>query len=342
MKGILPLVNRGSGCDYHRVIMPLKYMGVDFSLFENKTIGQALDETKIMIFNRKPHGNIEYVVQARKKYGFKIITDIDDYWVLHPRHILYKGWKDNKMGETIINALKISDAVICTTELLASKVREINKNVHIIPNALPFGYDQFTDKKQPSEFTRFIYAGGSTHFWDLKTLTVPFTKINNNPQLKNGQFVLAGYDNSNKPSQDEWNKIESVFNLRNTLKNYQRRYTLPLESYMEHYEYGDVSIIPIEENNFNRYKSNLKIIEAGCKYMPVISSDREPYSNEPNRDVLMYAKNASEWYDHIKYCILNPSFVEDKGKKLGEYVRTNYDLFKVNEYRKQLFEHLIK
>lgn len=349
MKGILPLINRGSGCDYHRIILPLKYMGVDLDFFENKTIGEVLEDTKIILFNRRPHARLDYFLSLREKYGIKIVVDIDDYWILHPKHYMYKSWEKSKMPEQIVLSLKIADAVICTTNILAEKVKPYNSNVHVIPNAIPFGHDQFNDKKEYSpfhksgkKFVRFIYAGGGSHFWDLKLLSVPFTKINNNPQLNNTQFILAGFDDSNEESKKNWEVIENKFDLKGTLKNYIRKNTLPLESYINHYINGDVSLIPLEYNNFNRFKSNLKIIEAGCKYMPVICSDVEPYSNESNRDVIMYAKNANEWYEHIKYCTLNPSFIEDKGKQLGEYVRKNYDLFKVNEYRKQLFEHLIK
>jgi hypothetical protein len=341
MKGILPLLSMNSGCDYHRIILPMTHLGVNLKYFQNKKVGDVIKDTKVLIFNRTPHGRLDYILEAKKKFDFKIVVDLDDYWVLHPKHSMYQTWERHKIGQQIVDALKIADEVICTTNLLADKIKVINKNVHVIPNALPFEHDQFSYQKENSEFTRFIYAGGGTHFWDIKELTVPFKKVNNNPQLKNAQFILAGFNGETKESEKSWERTENVFNLNGTLHNYIRKYSLPLESYMDHYIQSDVSLVPLEENHFNRFKSNLKIIEAGCKYNVAICSNTSPYSDEPNKDVVLYAKNASQWYEHIKYCTLNRSFLQDKGEQLGEYVRENYNLFKVNEYRKQLFEKLM-
>lgn len=341
MKGILPLFNRNSGCDYHRTTLPLSYLGVDMDSFDGKTVGEELKTAKIVFWNRTPNVRLEYLIEERKKLGFKIVVDIDDYWVLHPKHNLYRAWAHWGTTQSIINALTAADAVTCTTEILADKVRILNKNVHIIPNGLPFGQEQFNEDRVRDQNMRFIYAGGGSHFWDIKTLTVPFTKVANNPQLKNANFTFAGFNDSTDHSRKEWLKFEQAFTVNGKIKNYTRLNTLPLDEYMNHYKYADVSLIPLEANNFNRFKSNLKIVEAGCKNIPCIAADVEPYSNEHNRDVILYAKNAAAWYDQIRYCTINPSFVAEKGLELGEYVRENYDLIKLNEYRKQLFEHLM-
>lgn len=346
INGIVPLYAEGSGCDYHRVFLPMKHMGVDFDFFQNKNLEHILDKIKIVMFNRTPHGMLPRLLELKKKQDFKIVVDLDDYWILHPKHNMSKTWTINKMGEKIVESLKSADQIICTTSLLADKIKSIvgDKNIHVIPNALPFGEDQFNSIKQESidGRVRFMYAGGGSHFWDLKTLTIPFQKVNNNPNLKNASFTLAGFNKSTPESDKEWRTIEKTFNLNFKLRNYIRRNTLHLKEYMNHYNHADVSLVPLEYNNFNRFKSNLKIIEAGCKNIPCIVSNVEPYSNEPNKDILLFAKNANEWYEHIKYCTLNPSFAEEKGLQLGEYVRENYDLSKVNEYRKQLFESLLK
>ena len=110
---------------------------------------------------------------------------------------------------------------------------------------------------------------------------------------------------------------------------------------MNLYNNADVSLIPLERNVFTAFKSNLKILEAGCKNIPAICSFVPPYSDEPRGNVLLFAKNAREWYDHIKYCIKNPTFVKESGIQLGEYVRENYDLTKWNIVRRQIIDSLI-
>lgn len=312
-------------------------MGINIDDFRNVDPTSTLRNTKVLIFNRHPQSGLEPFLYYKKRFGFKIVCDVDDYWELYPRHILYKAWMKDGMNKKIMAAIRVADVVTVTTPLLADKVKPLNKNVLVIPNSLPFGHDQFnSNREQGNGRVRILYAGGSTHYWDLKTIEYALQKIRNNKSLEY-ELILAGYNKS-----ETWDKIESAFNLRGTILNYTRRYTLGLEEYMDHYNVADVSIAPLESNSFNGYKSNLKVIEAGCKNIPCITSNVSPYSDEEDTSKIIMAKNTREWYDALSYCIKNPSFVYDKGHKLGEYVREKYDMFKINELRRQLFEHLSK
>src|SRR5271155_5017110 len=344
MKGLTPIVKPMSGCDYHRIILPLEDMQIDLNQFANKNLFEVIKETKVLWFNRTPAAlTYDSVVILKKKYGFKVVVDLDDYWVLHPKHNLNFIWKISEMEKEIPRWIDISDAVIVTTSLLADKVKPLNPNVHVIPNALPYGTAQFLNARIESEFMRFLWAGGGSHRSDLKELTIPLLKTNNHPAFNKAQFIMCGFHavEGHPESEREWLTMEHNFNSGNKLKNYVRRTTLPLQSYMRHYDHCDVSLVPLENNNFNIYKSNLKILEAGSNDSAVICSDMEPYSSFPNRDSVMFATNARSWYDHLLYCIKNPNFVVERGKQLGEFVRENYYLPKVNQYRKQLFESLI-
>jgi glycosyltransferase involved in cell wall biosynthesis len=318
-------------------------MGINALKFQGINFLDIMKETKLFLFNRTCNFYPPVLADLKKKYGFKVCVDLDDFWTLHPRHNMSTIWRLGGTEELLKSFVSLADAVTVTTARLAEQVQTLNKNVHVIPNALPYGQGQFLDARFESEKMRFLYAGGGTHFWDLKTLTIPFSKVNVSKTFDNSEFILCGYhaDPNHPESEREWNKIESTFNLNGKLKNYVRRTTIPLTHYMDHYRHCDVAIIPLEDNNFNKFKSNLKVLESGCNNSPVIVSDVEPYSNEPERSHLMFAKNAREWYEHLEYCAKNPNFVLDKGKELGEYVRANYYLPKVNEYRKQLFESLM-
>jgi processive 1,2-diacylglycerol beta-glucosyltransferase len=342
MKGLTAIIKMSSGCDWHRLVMPLKYMGIDINQWKGKTFGDLSPETKILLFNRTPGMDIEVFKPLQKQHGFKIVTDLDDYWDLYPHHILAKSWEANKTAQKIKDCIVASDAVIVTTALLADKVKALNKNVHVIPNALPYDHEQFNSTKVQSEFTRFLYAGGSSHFHDIQVLKRPFEKIINNPKFNKSKFILAGVDYRNKESLVFWNKMENSFSLNGRIPGYESRGTLPLDSYEDHYSHCDVTLIPLEQNMFNAYKSNLKILESAAKYNPCIASDTSPYSDFPNRDLVMYGSNAATWFDNIKKFAIDPVFLKEKGQALGEYCREHYNLLKINEYRKQLFEHLMK
>lgn len=338
MKGVLPILRKENGCDYHRIFLPMKYMGYDFEVFDRGPKVRTFDDVEIIYFNRMPLDSIDKVLQHKQKYGFKMVVDMDDWWELNVNHILYNHYKNNGAAKIMETGLRNADAVTCTTARLADKLKPFNSNIHVIPNALPFGEEQFNDDRSKSEFTRFIYAGGSTHEWDVRILINPFKKLIND-RLK-AQFILAGYNDKNPETKKVWDKMERSFSLNGALKGYFRQRTLPLDEYMNHYTNADVCLVPLESNLFTAYKSNLKVLEAGCKRIPAIVSNTPPYSDEANKEVLMTAGNTREWYDHIKYCAKNPGFVKEKGEQLGEYVRNNYDLRKVNQYREDLFNYL--
>ena len=332
MQGILPIIKNNSGCDYHRVINPMNYLGMDTRTIPKISTEEMLADTKVLFFNRTPNNPIQKVLDYKRKYGFKIVIDTDDIWELNVRHPMYKVWTEKRMGEEIHDWIKVADAVTVTTARLADKVRPINKNVHVIPNGLPFDSGQFTANKTESDLCRFIYTGGESHVWDVQVLRDVMKKTN---VLSNSSFILAGY---NPSKAHNWSKMESVF--RQT-KNYERRAGQKLEVYMSVYENADVCIIPLESNIFTPFKSNIKFLEAGCKYMPVICSNVPPYSDEQDKSKVTYAGNVREWFEALKYHHDNPNFVKEKGQELGEYVRKNYDLRKMNVYRTQLFKHLM-
>lgn len=337
MQGLTPVVNIHSGCDYHRVILPLKHLGVDIKDFMNVNPMKILKETKILFFNRHPQCGLEPFLQLKKRFGYKIVCDVDDYWELYPEHQLYKSWYKDGMNKKIISSIKEADMVLTTTSLLADKVKVINPNVHVVFNGLPFGQDQFTEEREPSEFFRILYAGGSTHYWDLRTIRYALEKLRKDQSLKHCQFVLAGYNKGGI-----WDKIESVFNPKGGNTNYIRRDSLQLDTYMEHYKHADIAIAPLEDNYFNRYKSNLKVIEAGCKNIPCVATNMSPYCDDFLLSKRIFlAKNTQEWYSIIKELAKNPEQVKDMGEALGEFVRQKYNLLKINKLRVQLFEHLM-
>jgi glycosyltransferase involved in cell wall biosynthesis len=310
----------------------MTYLGFDISSVPKLSTDELLKTVKVLFFNRNTHDSVEKVLRFQKRHGFKIVMDLDDYWHLNVNHPLYPTWIKNKMGETIVDWLKHANAITVTTARLADKVRAYNKNVHVIPNGLPFGDGQFNDFKKESDHTRFIYTGGESHVRDIDILKIPFTKLINVP---NARFILAGYSPKNPKV---WDKMEKVFKLT---KNYRMVNYMPLNSYMNVYQDADVSVVPLEHNIFTPYKSNIKFQEAGCKNIPIICSSVPPYSDEPDKSKVMYASNTREWLHWLKYCHDNKNFVKEKGLELGEYVRENYDLRKMNEYRKQLFESLM-
>lgn len=149
-----------TSCAYHRLYLPFKYM-------EDLPLTTDIKKASVIVFNRLPSFDMLHY----KRMGVKLVMDIDDYWHLYPEHYIFRHWNPKRYEI----ALSRADLVTCTTEILADKIRLINKNVEVIPNALPFGSDQFIGVK--SQLTgNFGYVGGNSHNLDIKLvpdITIP-------------------------------------------------------------------------------------------------------------------------------------------------------------------------
>lgn len=127
-------------------------------------------------------------------------------------------------------------------------------------------------------------------------------------------------------------------------KVYKRIWGKDLFNYARGYNEMDVVVAPLVNDEFNKCKSQLKLIEAGFMGRPVICSDIEPYRldgiNEENC-IFVKGKDPNEWYYKMRKLLLNPSLIKEMGANLKRDMMAKYDMEKVNETRVELYRELI-
>lgn len=197
---ILALLKNNSGCDYHRIFLPFSYMEFrqedSFRYFSNDdTLNESdFKDYNIIYYNRTPNFELSKLLDLRAKYDFKIVCDIDDYWNLNPNHYFYQDWKKHDMKSEMISCLGSADLCITTNEQLKEQVKNVNRNCIVIPNALPFGFGQFNESKAKHEYINILYAGGSSHLPDLKSVQNLFLRLGSDGQFKKtAKVTLAGF-----------------------------------------------------------------------------------------------------------------------------------------------------
>jgi hypothetical protein len=327
---------KDSGVTYHRIALPLGFMdnveGMVSNALMREQIGDSFD---IFLYNRvNPYSN--EIGLIRQGFGCKIVMDIDDDWNLPTNHINYWDYKNH--APIIEKNLYDADMVTVTHERLADKVRKFNNNVHIFPNALPFGEDQFQVNKTESDRVRFFWAGGCTHVEDLRILKNPVRRLKGH--FYDVQMVIGGYDESNSISKHIWDTMTDFMTANRSLKHEILR-TLPVTEYLKMYDSADVMLIPLVANDWSAYKSNLKILEAASKKVPVICQGVPPYSDDADAPVL-WVKTQDDWYRHMNFYINNKNAILDHGEKLYEWAVKKYSLRKINKNRRQAFADLLK
>jgi hypothetical protein len=327
---ILAVTSKFSGVGYHRIMMPLVNMQKDYCMITD-TINELVFDNNydIVIFNRfLTSTDAKLLVKMKLKYDFKLIVDNDDYWILPPSHVLYERYKESNISEVITEYMRVADLCTCTHERLADEIYKYNTNVEILPNALPYGKEQFQDDKIDSDMVRLFWSGSGTHAPDMDILRNPIKKINF--PIKT---VIAGYNLGEKHI---WDRMIGVFTnglkLNPTIYDYAG-----VTKYMGAYADSDISVIPLVDNKFNAMKSNLKVLETASKRNPAIVSNVHPYKNMP----VCYVNNQKDWYYWIKLLTFDDAARIEYGQKLFEYCDRVYNFDAINNKRFAIYNKLI-
>lgn len=324
---IIAFTQKFSGVGYHRIMLPIANMQKDYAMITDVLNDEILDNNyDLLVINRMCSGySLEQILEWRKKYGFKLVIDNDDFWNLDPTHNLFERYQKNNIPEVIKSYILAADVCTTTHERLGDEIYKLNQNVHILPNALPYGKEQFLDKKIESDKVRLFWSGSDTHLHDIKILREPLKRIN---QL-NVQMVMSGYVES-----DIWNTMVFYFSNGRKLDTKIYRYN-EVVRYMEAYGDSDISLIPLQDTYFSAMKSNLKVLETAAKKNPAIVSNVHPYKDLP----VLYVNSQRDWYKHIKTLVSDEAMRKELGLKLFEYCDKNFNFELINKRRFDIYKY---
>lgn len=326
---IIAFANANSGPSYHRVIAPLMLMkDVDVYITNDLKVEDFEKGCALFIYNRiLPDHALPIVNELKHRYGFKVCVDLDDYWELDEHHVLYQHYQDIEFAKKQIQQIKDADVVLVTHERLAEEVAVYNKNVHVCPNAIP-KQGQFDIEREPHYLTRLFWQGSDTHREDIALLRTPIDKLA--PIAGKIKMIMAGYAEDNA----EWHQM--VHHYTADLKHQYK--LIPAEkvtNYYSAYAQADICLVPLRNSQFNRHKSNLKILEAANLGLPVIVSEVHPYLDMP----VLYCRHSGDWIKHITRLVGSRKRQKEAGQQLAEYVAEHYNFDKINNMRKQIFEY---
>lgn len=340
MKKILALIpEQVDGCSYHRIQIPL----INLKGFELAQVNQLdgmtdaeLKDYEIVWFNRlngiaEPYKQVERL----KKLGIKYVIDFDDYWILPKDHLLYGSYKHHKIPEMLIHLIKNADYVFTTHNYLAKKIRVHNKNVEIAPNAIDPAQPQFETTTMHPEGSIFGWCGGIHHWSDLEILKTSLSRIHSEGGVN---LALAGYVKESRI----WNEYESWFNNNGQYKQYMRLAGRDVYNYGTLYDHFTTALVPLKNNEFNKCKSELKMIEAGFKRRAVIVSDVMPYTNLITVDNCIKVDNEKPqgWYKAIKRVNESKALEEHLANELHQSVIVKHHIKNANKVREQVFNSL--
>lgn len=325
------------------------------------------------------------LIKLMKFCGCRVIVDIDDHYDLGNDHPMSVTARMENWKEPIINHLKLADMVITTTEIFKKELLKHNKNIVVIPNAINPKENQFIPRPTKSDRLRFGIICGSSHLEDIKILNGMVSTLPKEI-LDKIQFVICGFDTNGtrtyrdiktgqitsrpiEPKETCWYEYEKILTnnysivskdhkdfLNKFIKGveypnineaYRRCWTKNINEYATHYNNIDVLLVPLKENNFNKVKSQLKVIEAGFFNKAIIAQNFGPYTidlvpmiekggiiNENGNALLVDSnKNHKQWAKYITKLVNDREMLYKLQTNLHNTVKDKYNLETVSKIR---------
>ena len=298
--------------------MNLKAKGYDVQFFDNfdKLTSKDMKSCRAIVIARGFAPSIGYdkFVEAVHAHGVQIVLDQDDYWKVDSWHPAVELRKQENTEQSIVRSIYSADWVTTTHKRLAKKITRLDKNkrVLILPNAIDSKEAQWSSKKKKSDALRFGYVGAASHARDLEE--------------------LGGY---NFKAEGKKMYVANVMDFADILGATDKMKVADVESYGFMYDNFDVAIAPLKATEFNKCKSDLKVLEAGFKKCAFIGANMHPYTFLIENGVNgILCSNAKEWREAIEG--MTKEKAVEMGQRLYETVQ-QFDINEVNRIREKFF-----
>ena len=323
-----------SGCGHWRMIWPEQVMNAHNKAVVHGTTVMNVDERYyvqakgVRIQRQATPQQLQFVKWLRQvadKNNFRLIYEIDDICFHEdiPDYNKYKtAFTDPAIRQSAQEMMEICDEITVTCTFMQDyyKSKTNNKNVTVIPNFMPKfwlggksninrtmeSYDK--NKRKP----RILYAGSGAHF-----------------DVENRTKFRDDFEHVNEVIRRTADKYQWVFigahplPLRDLIQNGK----VEFHPWKRLYEYGqglydlnvNLIVAPLQDNTFNRAKSDLKYIEACALGLPIVCQDLCTYENAPIR-----FKTGDEMIDQINNTLKDRSRYKSLCKKASQYADTRW------------------
>lgn len=321
------------GSRYHRIKLPLeKIMSEDIKVdfLETKELKEEMIKGyNVLWVNRLAPVDAISLNRWLNKYNIKFIIDLDDAVEVgkHINKMLYDIQKN-----VVQRQLVLADLIIVSSLDLVEYVIKFNQTIAFIPNFIPFEEGQFKwDGERNNEKMVVGLLGSISHYYDYMTLRNPLKRIFSDREVQEKcKFVIVA-DKKN----DLWKKVINMF----THKNIELEVLEPksVTEYMSLYDGIDVVLAPLENTEFNKTKSALKILEAATREIPVIGSH---LYLEKGFNCFIPVKNSGDWYKTIKSFLKNRDY-RALGREIKQFLMEKYPYNIAVDKRKELLDFVI-
>jgi glycosyltransferase involved in cell wall biosynthesis len=258
--------------------------------------------------------------------GVKVLYEIDDYvhGVAKAKSHAYAKSFDKAMLADIELVMRGCDAIICSTDYIASRYRGLNDDIRVCQNGIDLGRYALT--RRPREMVTIGWAGGTGH----RPALLPWLRelqgiMDARPQTR---FMTVGDHGYVKPFVERFGAERAL----------QIGWT-PIEIYPAAMANFDIALAPATNSGFFRGKSDLRFLEAAALGIPVVA-DPLLYPTIEHGVTGLHASTPAEARAAITTLIDDPALRERIGSAARDYVRAHRTSAAVAPQWTAAFEHV--
>ena len=376
LKILVVYANHG-GCSYYRQLSPIKMLSEELSdkvearytdnpLEVDPKTGSMPSSDKledmnwadiVFVANILKWGGpyTARVIGIAKEMGKFVHFDTDDLLTdLYEEHHLFQVYKDNKLDDITKFCYYNADLVTVTQVKFAERIKPlVGKCLAIVKNVIDYSLEAWNFPKTKAKFTRIGYAAGIHHRGDVKVFASVPHIVNQKVGRENVQWNFYGHPPPDpKKDKNSWEAkvwpeyMQSLLRGFKGHKNYNIHFALPPDAYGRYYSGMDVAIAPLQMNNFNDSKSDIKVAECSRYKIPLVASNVGCYDETIINGETGYLIDPdapkSEWHKILSKLCKDKKHRIEMGKNLHDRTKDLFDGRKQARQRYDLYMRAIQ
>lgn len=236
----------------------------------------------------------------------------DDLWQWEKKTEQYAYWTEERLYQAEQNIIE-ADVVTTPSEKFAEYLRELNRNIVVIPNTIPKWLTQILpDTHYPERKDLFIvgWEGAPHHIDDLELLWGPLFRF----MLRHSDVRFHVWGPARDPHADVMPGMQG-----------RVRYTPWIKDVPNYYRSLDmnVCVAPLLPTAFNETKSSIRVQEHSALGIPIIASDSPAYRGYLQPGVNgFFAHGEQNWEDCLELLYTDRMLRHDLGRAGRELARS--------------------
>jgi glycosyltransferase involved in cell wall biosynthesis len=367
------------GCAYYRVICPyqklqelypdrvevrfnLNPLGMDKEKgsFDPDWAHEDMKWADVIVINNISNFGGNYtarIVGKGKEFGKLVHFDTDDLLTdLYEGHRLKDTYEKYQLSDTTKFIYYHSDIVSVTQIKFAERIAPYCKNTLVVlKNAIDYNLPSWNLPKvvpPRKKMCRFGWAAGIHHDVDVDEFSGVPHMVNQRVGRENCFWNFYGHppQDPNNPKgdwqHDVWKGYTSKL-LRGFKgnRNWNVHYALPAHDYGRFYADMDVSLAPLQMNNFNDSKSEIKVAECGRYGIPLVASNVGCYDETIKNGVTGWLMEPGApkpaWVKVLSRIAKDKKWREEMGQNLKSITDEYFDLNKTVHLRLELYDEVL-